>query len=110
MCTRSLAGLAPHESTVGVGLFQEIETRDNKDSPRDGFVFRTDFSFMPTKFSTVSGSNFVQAQGHFIVYKEILNQVVSDVVAAFQLSAGMTFGEPTFAYEYKLGGANKLRG
>lgn len=102
--------VAPNESTVGVGLFQEIDTRDNKDSPRDGFVFRTDFSFMPTKFSTVSGSNFVQAQGDFIVYKEILNQVVSDVVAAFQLSAGTTFGEPTFAYEYKLGGANKLRG
>jgi outer membrane protein assembly factor BamA len=103
--------LAPDETSFGVGIFQKIDTRERKEDPQEGFVFGTEFAFMPGSFSSMTGRDgFSQLQGDFIVYKEILNGVVPEVIAAFQLMGGMTFGTPTYAYNYRLGGANAMRG
>jgi len=98
------------ENTVGLGIFHEIDTRDNQRSPRDGFVFRNDIVFVPRGFSNQGAATFTQFNANFIVYKEILNELVRDVIAAFQLDGGYTIGDPTYMFKYRLGGVDRLRG
>lgn len=98
------------ETTVGFGFFHEVDTRDNQQSPRDGFVLRNDFTFVPEGFSNDKRRTFGQIDGSLIVYKEILNQIVRDVIAAFQVEGGISFGEPSYMFMYQLGGTHRLRG
>lgn len=103
--------LFPDDTGFSVGLFQKLDTRDRREDPREGFVFGTAASFAPASISSFAGSkDFAQLEGDFIVYKEILNGVVPDVTAAFQLMGGTTFGAPSYMYNYRLGGADAMRG
>lgn len=78
--------VAPDEQSFGVGLFQRIDTVSNKRDVKDGFVFTTLFTYVPTAFSSVKESNsFSQLEGEFIVYKEILQDYIPDVIAAFHV-------------------------
>lgn len=101
----------PDETSFSLGIFQKIDTRDRREDPKEGFVFGTEVSLAPGAMSSVAGRpSFTQLSGDFIVYKEILNGVIPDVIAAFQVMGGTTFGQPGYLYNYRLGGANALRG
>ena len=60
--------------------------------------------------ATVNPLEFAQIEGNFIVYKEVLEGVLPEVIAAFSVAGGCSLGEPTDRYRYRLGGPNILRG
>lgn len=104
--------VAPSERTFGVGLFQKIDTVSNKKGEvKDGFVFTTLFTYVPSSFtSEKTQRDFGQIEGEYIVYKEILEGYIPDVVAAFHVLGGMTIGKANYIYKYRLGGSGTLRG
>lgn len=104
--------VAPDERTLGVGLFQRIDTRKDGvgTSAKDGFSLGTQLTYVPEAFTSVPNKSFVQIEGDFIVYKQMFNEVIDDVIAAFCLKGGYTVGDPTYAFNYRLGGTNTLRG
>lgn len=103
--------VAPDERTVAVGIYHRVDTRKKTSRTKDGFSFGSYLTHVPSAFSTVPGViGFTQIEGDFIVYKEILEEVVSDVVAAFSVRGGYTFGTPTYAFTYRLGGSDSMRG
>lgn len=103
--------VAPTQNSVGVGLFQKIDTVSNRKEVKDGFVFGTLFTFVPGSLSSIRNQpNFSQLEGEFIVYKEILEGYVPDVIAAFHFMGGMSLGTPNYIYKYRLGGSGAMRG
>ncbi len=103
--------IAPNEQTAAVGAYVRLDTRDVKNGNNDGFALGATVKHTPGAFTSVPGSmGFTQIEGDFIVYKEIFNGVIPDVIAAFNVKGGMTLGTPTYMFKYRLGGANTLRG
>lgn len=102
--------VAPDEHSFGVGLFQRIDTVSNKRDVKDGFVFTTLLTHVPNAFTNVKHPSFSQLEGEFIVYKEILEDYIPDVIAAFHVLGGMSFGDPNYIYKYRLGGSGTMRG
>ncbi len=101
----------PDETTLGIGLCAEIDTRDNIQDTRNGFRFTLDATYLPHQFSTLSALEDVgQVEGSFVVYKQILDEVIPDTIAAFQVMGGMSLGNPSYMYRYTLGGADQLKG
>ena len=100
----------PDERTLGLGGFWKIDTRKERRNPTEGFVFGVAATYVPRQLSTVARNDFGQLESDFIVYKAILDEVIPDVIAAFHLMAGYTIGDPTYEFEYRLGGAGRLRG
>jgi hypothetical protein len=101
----------PNETTGSVGVISIVDTRRDKANSREGFMFINQATFVPRDFSTLHGvGDFVQLESSFIVYKEILSEVLPDVVAAFRVMGGHTFGTPSYMYRYRLGGTDKLPG
>lgn len=101
----------PDETTPGFGLFSDLDTRTNTQDPKNGFRFVLDFTYVPGQLSSLPGlQDFGQIEGSFIVYKEILEEVIPDATAAFRLMGGYSIGHPTYMYRYALGGANQLHG
>ena len=99
--------LFPNETTIGLGVFAEIDKRDHKEAPTAGFVFGGDFTIVPSSFTTRNDSpGFTLMGGHFAIYQEM----VAGVIAAVKLSGGVTFGTPTYLWKYRLGGTDLLRG
>lgn len=97
----------PNETSVGLGIFHEIDKRDNRDDSTAGFVLESAFLHVPAAFTTVPGmSGFYQLEGNFAIYQEM----VGEVIAAVKLGAGVTFGTPTYLYKFRLGGTDSLRG
>lgn len=103
---------APDERTLGTGAFFRIDTRKDGvgTSAKDGFSLGAQITYVPMAFTSVPNKSFTQVEGDFIVYKQILDEVVDDVIAAFCIRAGYTIGDPTYAFNYRLGGTNTLRG
>ena len=104
--------VAPDERTLGVGVFSRIDTRKDGvgTSAKDGFSLGAQVTYVPMALTSVPNKSFTQVEGDFIVYKQILDEVVDDVIAAFCLRGGYTIGDPTYAFNYRLGGTNTLRG
>ncbi len=105
--------VGPDEQTAAVGLFQRLDTRKQKPGTliAEGFLLESSVSHVPRKFTSAADQeSFTQVEGDFIVYKEILEQILPDVVAAFSLRGGFTIGNPNYAFTYRLGGTNSLRG
>lgn len=101
----------PDETTGVVGLSAEVNTLMPVNNPREGFSFRTELSFGPKQMSTRPfASTFGQVESTFVVYKEILEEVIPEVVAAFRLMGGYSVGHPSYLYRFHLGGANQLTG
>ncbi len=102
---------APDEATVSLGVIAQVDNLDNPRNPGDGFKFVTTATIVPNSFSTIPGAKtFGQVESTFIVYKEILKDVLPNWIAAFNVQGGLSIGEPSYMYRFKLGGANELRG
>jgi hypothetical protein len=99
--------VAPDDQSIGVGLFQKIDTVSTRKEVTDGFILNTLFTHVPTKQVR---PGFSQLEAEFIVYKEILEGHIPGVVAAFHLMSGMSFGKPNYIYKYRLGGSGTMRG
>ncbi len=105
------ANVAPDEQTGALGAYVRIDTRNLKNGNNEGFALGATVKHSPGALTSVVGTQgFTQVEGDFIVYKEILNGVIPDVIAAFNVKGGVTLGTPTYMFKYRLGGANTLRG
>lgn len=101
----------PDEFTPGVGVSTTLDTRRNKQDPKDGFMLNLSTTYVPGPLSSLPDqTDFTQAQGTFIVYQEILKNTIPDVIAAYRISGGTTIGTPTYLYKYRLGGSDELPG
>ncbi len=107
----TFARRAPDETSGAVGMSAEVDTRDSVRNPQNGFRFTVDATYMPSKFSTLATlKDSGQIEGSFIVYKEILDDVIPETIAAFRVMGGYSLGEPSYMYRYALGGANQMNG
>lgn len=101
----------PNEATIGVGVNAMIDTRKNKMDPREGFVFNNDLTLVPGSFVTRPNfPSFAQVKSSFIVYQEVMRDTFPGVIAAFRLSGGYSWGEPSYMFKFRLGGADMLQG
>jgi len=101
----------PNETTGAIGLVAIMDTRNDKQNPTEGFTLVGQFAFAPVSLSTLKGSEpFAQLEGSFAVYQEILKGAIPNVIAAFRIQGGHSFGEPSYMYRYRLGGSDTLRG
>lgn len=97
----------PEESTLGFGFAQQLDKRDDAYNPTGGFIFSSRFTVVPTALTTVKGKGtFTQLDGDIAIYQE----TVLGAIAAVKLYAGITFGDPTYLFKYRLGGTDTLRG
>lgn len=100
----------PNEMTAAFGVTSIFDTRKSK-ADNDSFIFMTNASFSPRQLGYGRGTaDFGQLESSFVVTKEILKDAVPDVIAAFRVMGGYTFGKPTYLFKYRLGGANELPG
>lgn len=99
--------VAPDSSVFAVGLISEYDTRRDKTRSTDGFVFTQEILHGPPQAGRPS---FTQFNGSFVVYKEIMEGFIPDVVAAFRLMGGASIGDVPYAFRYQLGGAKLLPG
>ncbi len=101
----------PNETTGGVGIVAIVDTRNDKRNPTEGFTLVGQLTYVPTSLTTVKTlKDFGQLEGSFAVYQEILKGAIPDVIAAFRIMGGHSFGEPSYMYRYRLGGSDLLRG
>ena len=101
----------PNERTGAAGLALQVDARPSKERPTDGFKFNVDVLYSPAQFSTLAASEpFAQIDGSFIVYKEIIEEVIPEVIAAFRLKGGYSLGTPSYMYKFRLGGSDELPG
>lgn len=99
----------PNEDTIGIGAFTQLDYRDDETNPTEGYLFRADYRYVPAGWTTVEGARgFSQTEGGITLYRELLPK--TEIVAAMGLRGGITFGDPTYAFRYRLGGSTSLRG
>ncbi len=107
----SPARMFPNETSLGIGGEVIIDYRNHPNRPTKGFLLRTRGTVIPPKWSTVPNSKeFAQLESSFTVYQAILDDIIPDVVAAFRVMGGYTFGHSTYGYAYRLGGSDRLNG
>lgn len=103
--------VAPDQVIAAVGLTTQFDSRKPGASrPDDGVVLTTALSHSPTAFSSLGGAPFTQLESSLVVYKEVLADMLPGVVAAFRVMGGISDGDVPFAFRYRLGGAEKMRG
>lgn len=98
--------LFPDEQNLGLGLGLIYDTRDNPGSTKLGFygsVFYENISDL--KSSATSNSGLFGADFRYFHYI-----FTSKFVLAARLSAGSSYGNPSYLFRYSLGGAERLRG
>jgi hypothetical protein len=101
----------PDEQTIGMGPGLILDSTEDKPSPREGFKFKASVLYFPSLLTTLPGqSDFVLMQGGLNVYKEILQEITRDIVAAFRVAGGISSGTPSYMYRYTLGGTDDLPG
>lgn len=101
----------PEESTFGVGVFQRLDMRDDTRDPRRGFLIRSDLTLVPGSFSSrLAASTFTLLEGKFTSFHALVARGRRSVVLALASSLGIAFGDPTYAFQFTLGGAARLRG
>lgn len=100
----------PDEMSAAFGVTAIFDTRKEK-ADQDSFIFATNLSYSPSQIGYGRETDqFGQVESSFVVTKEILKDAIPDVVAAFRVMGGYTFGRPSFLFKYRLGGANELPG
>lgn len=101
----------PDEKTAAVGVTLIFDTRKKRGDSQDAFMWMTNLSYAPPFLTDDPDSKgFGQVESSFIVYKEMMKELLPDVVAAFRVMGGYTFGTPTYNFKFRLGGANELPG
>lgn len=98
------------QTASGVGAFYQRDSRDVPENPSSGSLLRVDLTYYPYSLSNGRELNFGQIEGQYAFYQSILKDWIPKTVFAAKISAGYTIGTPNPLYEFRLGGANKLRG
>ncbi|MBY0370207.1 hypothetical protein K2X33_05935 [bacterium] len=104
---KQLDRVAPDATVVAMGLSSVYDTRKDKLRSNDGFVFTSEILHGPPQ---AGHGSFTQLGGSFVVYKEILEGFIPDVVAAFRIMGGVSLGDTPYAFRYQLGGPTRLSG
>lgn len=99
--------MAPEEQSAGVGVVQELDFRNIPASPMIGWyqAFRVTGvrPFEPDQRRTM----FSVFDGEIRVFHYLKNP---ELVLATSLAGGLILGTPTYLYEHRLGGTDRLRG
>lgn len=97
---------ADKEDSWGVGFSQVWDLRDNPMSPRYGWYQALKLLTFPADLQ-FERAGYTQLQSEVRLFQFLFSH---DLVFAFQLTGGVTFGLPSYLNEYKLGGTDFLRG
>lgn len=98
--------LFPDEINLGWGLNLVYDTRDNSGSTKLGFYSSVYFENITDLQSSTTGKS-----GLFGVDLRYFHFIsTSKFVLAARLSAGTSYGNPSYLFRYSLGGAERLRG
>lgn len=99
--------LFPNETTSSFGAYGSVDYRDREQSPRNGFVAELEMRYTPGFLSSIPGKEaFAQIEASFSWFTE----VVPRFIVAANLQGGATLGQPTYMFQYNLGGADRLIG
>lgn len=96
----------PREDSWGLGLVERWDLRDNPTSPRYGW-FQTFKAIAFPADLQLQHASYTQLQSEVRLFQFLFDP---EIVFAFQLVGGVTFGVPSYLNEYKLGGTDYLRG
>ncbi|MGZ3693727.1 MAG: hypothetical protein ACXWQO_05975 [Bdellovibrionota bacterium] len=96
----------PEEFTAAFGLVQRLDFRDLPDSPSTGWEEELHLIQIKPYKGTIRKS-FTSLEIQISTFEYLLAR---QLVLANSISGGMLFGVPTFLYEFRIGGAHKLRG
>ncbi len=95
------------EDTFGFGLLEILDLRDRPESPSFGWTQSFSAKLFPEETQSGDAKTFFQLEMDIRMFQYILNR---DLVLATSVSAGTTFGKPSYLNEFRLGGNDRLRG
>lgn len=94
------------ETRPAFGIFQQVDYRNIEGNPTFGWFEKLNLMVAPRMEVADPGDTFALAD----VDLRFFQQMADRVVFAVQLAGGISFGKPTYLYQFRLGGTDRLRG